>query len=253
MTTKIGSVSIEGLKRLKAFHKSGKTDELIKAYGNSSILIKPEEIIELELSAELPNLRTGANEEDVKKEDEINTIKLHQSLATLTPAEASSIGIWVWFTHVYYWNYMRERWPVPHSGGRTSLENFISTHYFIKGQNTRSFIRNGIARLWWYGYLSVNNGEYLNTAILLRQLDIASQLLERSQGRNKDIRNIFFQKLLHFKDKFLEKGNDSRNRVRIFAKKINMFGSFHLIDSFPQKELEDTFDKIIHEVLQEVS
>ena len=144
MSTKLGSLSIEGLKRLKIFLKSEKINEIISAYKKSEIIVRPDEIIDLKISADLPKLRMGASENEVKKEDEVNTIKFHQSLAMLSPAEASSFGIWAWFTHVYYWDYMRERWPVPTLGERTSLENFVSTHYLIKGQNTRSFIRNGI-------------------------------------------------------------------------------------------------------------
>lgn len=252
MKVKIGSISIAGLSRISAFIKGGSSKDIIKAYTSAEKYFSANEIIELEISYELPKLQISKDQSDLTKDDEINTINLHQELADLSPAEAASKGIWAWFTHIYYWDYMKERWPVPDSSERSTLENIIFTHYLISGQNTRSFIRNGIARLWWYGYLSVDEGDYTNTGILLRHLDIASTLLERTQGRNKLIRNLFFKRLLLHKDKFLQKGDIARLRVRALAKKINLFGSIRLIDSFPLDDLESAVDRLIEEVLAEI-
>jgi hypothetical protein len=251
MKTKLGSISFEGLKRLFSLINEGNLNTVVTSYRAEKSIIKPEEIIELNIEAELPELRFSQNSEEFKKDDEINTIKLHQSLARLSPSEASSKGIWVWFTHVFYWKYMLQRWKVPESSNKQEIQNYISSHYLIKGQNTRSFIRNGVARLWWYGHLSQNDGSYVNTGILLRQLDIASTLLERSQGRNQNIRNVFFKKLYEHKKDFLDSGNEARIRVRELAKRINFFGSTRLIDAFSMHELEIEFEKMIHEVLSE--
>lgn len=249
MKTRLGSISIEGLKRLSYFIKEGNSQNIVTGYQADSSIINPEEIIELEKEIELPELRISIFSEDLKKDDEINTIKFHQSLAMLSPSEASSKGIWVWFTHVFYWKYMQLRWPVPDSSDKQEIQNYIFSHYLIKGQNTRSFIRNGVARLWWYGYLSENDGSYVNTAILLRQLDIASTLLERSQGRNQNIRRAFFNKLYEHKKEFLDSGNEARIRVREFAKRINFFGSTRLVDAFSLHDLEKEFEKIIRDIL----
>jgi len=251
MKTKLGSISFEGLKRLSSFINEGNLKAVVTSYHAGPSIIRPEEIIELDNEAELPELKFSKTSEELKKDDEINTIKLHQSLAKLSPSEASSKGIWVWFTHVFYWNYMLQRWPVPDSSDRQEIQNYISSHYLIKGQNTRSFIRNGVARLWWYGHLSENDGSYANTAILLRQLDIASTLLERSQGRNQNIRKVFFNKMYEHKKEFLDSGNEARIRVRELAKRINFFGSTRLIDAFSMHELESEFEKMIQEVLTE--
>lgn len=251
MKAKIGSITLEGMKRIYAFVKNAETKDIKKAYTSPEQIVKSSEIVELDITTELPVLRFSQNEGEHKKDDEINTITLHQSLAELTPSEAASRGIWVWFTHVHYWDYMRTRWPLTEISERVSIENHVITHFLIKGQNTRSFIRNGIARLWWYGYLSEHDGDYTNTSVLLSQLDIASTLLERSQGRNKIIRNIFFKKLLRHKDVFLEVGNEARLRVRALAKKINFFGSIRLIDALSLHELEAETDKMIEEVLIE--
>ena len=252
MKVKIGSIIIAGLSRISAFLKGGSCKDIVKAYTSSEKYFEASEIIELEVCFELPKLQTSKDESELTKDDEINTIRLHQELASLTPAQAASKGIWAWFTHIYYWDYMKERWPVPLSSERSTLENHVFKHYLISGQNTRSFIRNGIARLWWYGYLSADEGDYTNTGILLRHLDIANTLLERSQGRNKLIRTIFFKKLFSHKDKFLQKGNDARLRVRALAKRINLYGSIRLIDSLPLRDLESAVDGLILEVLAEI-
>ena len=221
---------------------------LINKYASNEPFLSGEGLVKFSQEVDLPELIKAEDKDDLKKSDEKNSISLHKALSSLTPSEASSKGIWAWMAFVFYWDYMRSRWPIEECGRELSkVQNHIMSHYLIAGQNTRSFIRGGISRLWWYAELTHNSGDYANLGVLLRQLDIAGTLLERTQGRNPHLRNVFFKVLLDRKEEFLASGNTSRERVRFLAKKLNFFGSSKLIDAFTAKELEETTHKISDE------
>ncbi|MDD2468516.1 MAG: DUF6339 family protein [Desulfobulbus sp.] len=130
-----------------------------------------------------------------------NTKTIYSALQHLPLTLAIDERFWAYLTHVVFWDYMRARWPLEKALKTKVPANYIREHYFFMGNRDRALIRNGISRLWWYGYLSYDaerENPYELTEVLLEKLDIAQQLLERSYSRNvtitKTILSMMFEK-----------------------------------------------------------
>ncbi len=77
------------------------------------------------------------------------------SLPSLTPLQASDQRLWAYFPHVSHWRYMRKRWPVEQyvakDRSNDKYKDYMNQRYLYMADRSRSLLRNGIARLWWYG------------------------------------------------------------------------------------------------------
>ena len=94
---------------------------------------------------------------------------------------------------------MRARWAPENSSGVKGadaamrpgkVQDYVLERYFVKSDQSRALLRNGIARLWWYSYLTYDadrEDPFELTAVLLRTLDIAQHFLERNFGRNTNV------------------------------------------------------------------
>jgi hypothetical protein len=90
-------------------------------------------------------------------------------------------------THIQNWDYMKNRWSISSTSAKDK-DNFITERYFLKTNNSRWLIRNGISRLWWFGYLTyTDTDQWALTDTLLDLQDIQAALLERSYGRNRNV------------------------------------------------------------------
>lgn len=162
-----------------------------------------------------------------------NSVRLHQSLSSITPIQARDPRLWTRLTHVEFWLYMRKRWPIEkHLANTKKAENYIENRYFIAGADGRALLRNGISRLWWYSYLTHDerrDNPYELTAVLLKNLDITQQILERSMGRSRVVL-IGFLEFLMENSFLLEGGDENRNIIRSLAKSLNLFGGVVLLD-----------------------
>lgn len=188
--------------------------------------------------------------EDLK--DIENAIHMHTALSFLTPLQARDPRLWARLTHVECWSYMRERWDVERfRGDAGKSERFIISRYFVAQNQSRALLRNGLARLWWYGHLTHDkerDNPYELTGVLLSTLDITQQILERSLGRVPHVTIGFLEFLLRNKKKLLGQGDDKRIRIRHLAKHLNLHGGVTLLDCLNKTEivelLEDEFGRI---------
>ena len=180
------------------------------------------------LTLELPDGR------DTK--DAVNARRIHAALPDLAPADAADPRLWAYLTHVTFWHYMRKRWDVanPANKGKTARQiNYVREHYFLSGN--RATVRNGIARLWWFGHLThdpARDDPYELTDVLLSQLDIARSLLERSIGRSPAVRTGFLTFLLERRDELLISGDKARKTVRHLAQQLHFIGGRAVLDVF---------------------
>ena len=103
--------------------------------------------------------------------DAENAVRLHRAFANITPVQARDPRLWTRFTHVEFWRYMRARWPVDRYMGDTKkAERYVESRYFVPRAEGRALLRNGMARLWWYAYLTYDDTRatpYELTAVLL--------------------------------------------------------------------------------------
>lgn len=124
----------------------------------------------------------SGNSREASKTDIENAKRIHSSLKNLTLTQAMDARIWTFLTHAVYQEYMNARWITSSNNvTKGTLERYFAN-------TNREIIRNGIARLWWYGYLTYDESRkdpYELTDVLLSKQDIAQGLLERNLGNNK--------------------------------------------------------------------
>ena len=180
---------------------------------------------------QLDSLLAAPDGDDLK--DLENAVRLHKALPGLTPAQARDPRLWTRLTHVEFWRYMRTRWQVEkHLADRKKAERYISQHYFVSRAEGRALLRNGIARLWWFSYLTYDKDRddpYELTAVLLKTLDIAKLILENSMGRCRAVLFSFLEFLLE-NPVLLEGGDRNRTGIRGLAKSLNLLGGVAVLD-----------------------
>src|SRR6267154_1013240 len=94
---------------------------------------------------------------------------------------------------------MRKRWPVEQYMGKERLKEVMQERYFFVTDRSRALMRNGMARLWWYGYCSYDekrSDPFELTCALLKKLDVTQNLLENAFGRNIQITQSVLEVLL---------------------------------------------------------
>lgn len=196
-----------------------------------------------------PRLAGGANfghlladpESDDLMDTE-NSIRLHKALPDLTPAQARDPRLWTRLTHVEFWAYMRRRWPIErHLANRKKTERYVEERHFVARSEGRALLRNGMARLWWYAHLTHDAGRdnpYELTAVLLKNLDITQQILERSMGRCRAVLVAFLEFLMQ-NPGLLEGGDANRTKIRVLAKSLNLYGGVAVLDCLDPATLKN--------------
>jgi hypothetical protein len=147
---------------------------------------------------------------------------------------------------------MRSRWHVERAGkDRGKAERFVLNRYFIAQNQSRALLRNGLARLWWYGHITHDperENPYELTRVLLSTLDITQQIMERNFGRIESVRTGFLEFLLRNKMKLLGPGDKKRRYIRQLAIYLNLLGGVTLLDALTRTEvgtlLEEDFARL---------
>ena len=194
---------------------------------------------------------------DPELKDVDNAIRFHKALRHLTPLQARDPRLWTRLAHVDFWSYMRHRWPIEkHASNKGRAKRFVEAHYFVTQSQSRSLIRNGIARLWWTAQLSYDSDRenpYELTEVLLSALDITQQFLERGMGRASDVIKGVLTFLLANEQVLLTGGNKNRLRIRRLAKFLNMTGGVCILDTLTQSEVRDLLDEELARIITDES
>ncbi|MBI3208721.1 MAG: hypothetical protein HYZ37_07450 [Candidatus Solibacter usitatus] len=105
---------------------------------------------------------------------------------------------------------------------------------------SRALLRNGMARLWWYGFCSYDENRsdpFELTGPLLKKLDVTQNLLENAFGRNNQITHAVLGVLLDRE----KDGNPFyvREKVRELAHYIVQIGGVTILDALDGSELRE--------------
>jgi len=216
-------------------YNSVKTQDDVKRYIVDEFIYehkypKGEPIIQIESDIELKIPDQNSNY------DFENSIILFNSFSELNETQASDPRLWTYLTHVTFWKYMKARWPINTDAGDldSSIEK-IRSHYFIPTINTRSFLRNGISRLWWYANLTYSEqltDKFSLTKILLQDLDRTAAILERNLGRNRNI-------LIAFLETLSENPELKREQIRRLAIHLNLMGGVLILTTLSKDEIKN--------------
>lgn len=118
-----------------------------------------------------------------------NTKRVYEGLKHIDRIQASDERFWAYLTHYKFWSYMKRRWPI--DDVIQSPANRIRDRYLFTGSKSKALVRNGLARLWWYGFLSYDSENSSNpyelTELLVGVHDIAHSVLERSFSNCRNV------------------------------------------------------------------
>jgi len=173
------------------------------------------------------------------RKDLENTKILYEAYRSLTPTQASDARLWTHLTHVNFWNYMQQRWPLNEA---KKPINRVRDRYFLRSLKLETLIRNGLSRLWWYGFLTYDENRsnpWELTEILLSRADLAVGITERAFGCNVNIRTAILEFLAENPDV-----KESENLSRELLVRLNLVGG---VKNLPFLEIEE-----IKSVLKEI-
>lgn len=183
-----------------------------------------------------------------------NTKILYAALKDLPFSVAIDERFWAYQTHVTFWDYMRTRYPVEKSQTlKDGPVGYLREHYFFMPNRDRALIRNGIARLWWYGHLTYEEDRenpFELTEALLEKLDIAQQLLERSYSRNPVITKTVLSMLIDKKN--AGEPFSHRSKFRPLASYLNQVGGVTILDALKDYDLKLIIDSKLKQLNEEI-
>ena len=180
-------------------------------------------------------LPTGKQGEALK--DLENTKIVYSDLKELTPQQAQDHRLWVYMTHVVYWDYMQKRWPV-------TADSVVKRRYFFEGATKDALVRNGIARLWWFGYLTYDENRddpFELTPVLLQNQDIQTALLERSFGRNRVLLMSILDFIKSNQSRF-NSGEGMSKNVQKLGVNINLHGGLAMLDCMEAEQIASVLE-----------
>jgi hypothetical protein len=215
-------------------HRYSESSSWLSSYFSGSSWLQESNVLQApEFQLQVPTSKTELFDLE-------NTRIVYDALRHLTPLQASDSRIWAYMTHVTQWEYMRKRWPIEQYPGKQHLRENIQERYFFMPNRSRALIRNGMARLWWYGYCSYDESRkdpYELTTALLKTLDVSQSILERAFSLNTNVTKAVLSVLLE-----REKNGQAfyvRDKVRDLAKYMVQIGGVTIIDALEEPDLRD--------------
>lgn len=194
-----------------------------------------------ESSVVVDNFSLCENTFDIQ-DDLINVKVLYTSMKKLTPEQASNVFLWTWLSHDLFYNYIKKRWE-------PSTDGTIKDRYFCdsyKGSRIGLF-RNGISRLWWYGYLTYQEGRsnpFALTELLLSNSDLCLSLVERKFSMNKNVIVGILGAIKEINDS-ADHDDVVMDEWRGLAKYLNRYGAVTMLDFLSPEEIQDISKKYI--------
>lgn len=209
----------------------------------------------LQSSVDMPeDLSLQAPQSKSDLSDLQNTKILYTAFKHLTPVQAADERFWAYLTHATFWDYMNQRWPAAQYEGKSRFTEVIQERYFFMSDRSRALVRNGLARLWWYGYTTYDSARqdpFELTGVLLKNLDVAQSILERAFSRNITAARAVLSVLLEREKRgapFYE-----RDRVRDLAKYLVQIGGVTIIDALEFDDIVQIANKRCDELATETA
>ena len=184
----------------------------------------------------VPELYSTKNEDDIVDVRIIyNTFK-----NVLTPKQATNELFWTYLTHTTYWQYTRNRWSTAEMTPDAVKTRFFCGNNKNGKANRRGLLRNAIARLYWYGYLTHQDKpgkQYKLTEFMLSISDLCQNIMDRNYSMNRNITIGMLRAILEYCEQI---GRDiSEEEWRELCKYINRQGAVTLLDQMSEDEVAD--------------
>ena len=207
-------------------------------------IINPEKVsVKLNLTPDSPS-----------KYDAQNVQTFYEKFKDIPLELASEESFWVYFSHVEFWSYMQVRWPLKNDTDTSSIRN----RYFF-GKD-RPLFRQGLARLWWYGYLtydSILDDPYHYTKVAFKDQDRARMLIETVNISRNRVALFATLDVLHTLDNWTIEGKietiegERENVIRPLMQFINSVGGVMIWDSLTPEEAKAMVMTFINQLIQD--
>ncbi len=183
--------------------------------------------------------------------DAKNAVILHSAMKNLLPIQAREEKLWSYLTHTKYLDYMVNRWPLKKSVEKGKNSSRIVSRYFFQGKTenkiktgTVPYVRNGLSRLWWAGYIVYDeelNNPYEYIKELFVSQDMFVGLCERDIAKNKNMVIAILKAVRKYSIKEIPKNTEL---VRNILKDINMSAGLTMFDALSKDEIQKNIDDI---------
>lgn len=184
-----------------------------------------------------------------------NSKIIYDNLKFITPLTANHEPLWSTLTHTVGWNYMQSRWPIDENHDEDKQINNILSHYFFRGPHPKT--RNGLARLWWFAYVSFDSSlddpyKYTYQLINIGGQDLARLIIESNTiSRNKYILQSILDKMTEIKER--TPSFNIRDLTRYVARSLNLVGSITVLDFLNREECYNLIESMVDNYLQQIN
>lgn len=239
---KIKIMTYQALETLK---NNVKSEVSLYTDGNSDRLLKTldeKPLVDTGISCAKLTLKVSSAQTD----DFENVKKMYGTLKeVISPAMASDERLWAGMSMgSNCWQYINARWKKDRWN-----ENTIKDHFYFAHGGRRSLTRNGLARLWWIGFLTydsqgTDHWHYTKFACTYQRFIV--DVLERNTGNSKKL--IF--SCINACEKYASDHGGKMvetNMMRDLQKYMSILGGTYLIDMIDQQDLEE---KIYNKIVQ---
>jgi hypothetical protein len=175
------------------------------------------------------------------KNDFENSKLIYSAFDMLTPSDADDARLWVYLTHVTFYNYTKVRWT-----SKSTNADVLTDRFFYQGTGRGTRTKNAISRLWWTAHLTVRKNETdvekkweLTKAIFSNQ-DLQVSLLERAMGSYENVRTSFLEFYIANKSKINGK------KIQLLARDLNNSGGVYLLTLLSKNEITKKLEKLLN-------
>jgi hypothetical protein len=170
---------------------------------------------------------------------------IFEAFEGLTPIDANDERLWVRLTHEHCHKYMVERWMKGKE--ERTLKNIIE-RFFLNGSGQQTRVRNGIARLWWIAYLTVQQSEqdedekWKYTKVICESQDFITSILERTMGTYPNVRFGVLEFYMENKEAF---ENAKSKKIQQILRDLNNHGGVTLLPLLSKEEVKSICAKLM--------
>lgn len=169
-----------------------------------------------------------------------NARLLFEMLKGIDRTLASDQRLWAWLAHVPFMKYMGERWPVGEQPG-DKRSGYILGHWFVKTQASTSYMRHGIAMLWW-GAFTTYSPERDDPFELTREffsMQDYTRTIFGSLGRSDKFSRALLEYVVENPDLF---SAHKEARIRFLMRRLNYAGGYKIIPNLSMPDIKKLID-----------
>ena len=172
--------------------------------------------------AEIEDFALDMSAEKVFQTDAENAKRIYEKFRFLSESQASDERLWAGLCLGPFWRYVQYRWNIA-----------------VKCNARRSLTRNAIARLWWIGKLTYDEGRsdpWELTKFVCENADYIMHILERNTSNNPLIIRGFLSAVIDARRKGMQMDT---NIVGELARYLNLLGGIYILDCLPEQKIYD--------------